>query len=255
MLSGVVAGLALIFGVKMKPEEQHVFLPAGERLFVNLTGLLQTPKGRAGVKVFLDSIDPISSAILSELLKELSLPAPERMSLRARLRLVYGLLPLVYGILFNLLSPRRGRARLDRKIEQELAHAQSSFQAAKTLPDLIDAIASIPVQLPRELMPYLLPGIISGQMPFQVLIRLATEVPGGSELALELTRGLPHNVTTEMDLTLWQTAQTIRAEAGTAAYFSETDISTLVSAYRSGSLPAHPNRDCPIWRLWYAWHW
>jgi len=237
MLSGFVTGLAFIFGTKMKTEEQRALLNAGERLFVNLTGLLKTSTGRDIIEGFLSSIDPISNAILSNLLKELKLPTPERTNLRARLRMVSGLLPLLYGILFNLLSPARGRARLERKIEQELAHAQSEFQAAKTLSDLVDAIASTPTQLPRELMPYLLSGIISGQMPLQVLIRLVADVPGGPELALELTRGLPHNVTTEMDLALWRTAQTIRAEVGTATYFNQTDVPTLVSAYRSGSLP------------------
>ena len=212
-------------------------LIAGERLFVNLTGLLKTSAGREGIEGFLSSMDPISSAIVSKLSGELELPAPEPSSLRKRLRLIRGLLPVLYGILFNLVSPARGRARLERKLDQELAHARSSFQGAKTLSDLVDAIASTPNQLPPHLASYLLPGVISGQMPMQILIRLVADVPGGPDLVLELTRGLPHNVTTEMDLALWRTAQAIRAEAGPAAYFRETDLAALVSAYRNGSLP------------------
>jgi pyruvate,water dikinase len=237
MLSYVVSGIALLFGEKIKPEEQHVLLRAGERLFVNLTGLLKTPRGRAVVEIFIAAMDPISSAILSKLSKELYFPAPEPASLRGRLRSVRAFLPVLYGILFNFVSPARGRARLERKIEEELRRAQSNFETAETLSDLVDAIAAVPMRLPGTLLSYLLPGVISGQIPMQVLVRLAEDVPGGSDLSLELTRGLPHNVTTEMDLALWQTAQSIRAEAGAAAYFNETEIPALISAYRSESLP------------------
>ncbi|HMB22481.1 MAG TPA: PEP/pyruvate-binding domain-containing protein, partial [Anaerolineales bacterium] len=237
MFSGLVSGMGRIFGAKIKPEAQRVFLEAGERLFVNLTGLLKTPTGRDVVEGFLASMDPISNAIVSKVSKEIHLPAPEPASLRNRLRLIVGFLPVLYGVLFNLLSPVRGRDRLERKIEEELRRAESSFRAAGTLSDLVDAIVLIPNRFPRELLSYLLPGVISGQIPIQVLIRLVENIPGGPNLTLELTRGLPHNVTTEMDLALWQTAQSIRVEAGTAAYFNETDIATLVSAYRSKSLP------------------
>ena len=54
---------------------------------------------------------------------------------------------------------------------------------------------------------------------------------------MELTRGLPYNVTTLMDLKLWQTAQAIRSDANAARYFSDTDIETLVSEYLLGKLP------------------
>jgi phosphoenolpyruvate synthase/pyruvate phosphate dikinase len=54
---------------------------------------------------------------------------------------------------------------------------------------------------------------------------------------MDLARGLPHNVTTQMDLTLWQTSQAIRANAMAVAHFSTTDIDTLVAEYRQGRLP------------------
>ncbi len=237
MLSGVVTGFALMFGTKVKAEDQRVLLNAGERLFVNITGLLKSSKGRELLAVFLSSIDPISSAILINLLKEIKLPNPDRTNLRAKLRLVSGLLPLLYSILFNLFSPERGRARLERKIDQELDCVQSKFKVITNLSDLIDGIASTATQLPREIMPYLLSGVISGQMPLQLLIRLAANLPGGTDLVLELTRGLPHNVTTEMDLDLWRTAQVIRADGSMEKYFNETDNLDLVSTFQRGEFP------------------
>ena len=62
-------------------------------------------------------------------------------------------------------------------------------------------------------------------------------MPGGPELLMELTRGLPHNVTTEMDLGLWRASQTIRADAAVAAHFATTEINVLVAEFRLGRLP------------------
>jgi phosphohistidine swiveling domain-containing protein len=235
MMTDVVAGLARMFGVQLKTEEQRAFLTAGERLFVNLTGLLNSSAGRGILNVIIPAIDPVSGTILSNLLKELDWPAPQKISLRHKLRLARGLFPILRRVMYNLLWPARGRARLQQKIEQELAFAQSRYMAAKDLKELVEAIED--TSQSKELMPYLLPGVIAGQIPLQNLIRRAAAIPGGPEMALELTRGLPHNVTTEMDLALWSTAQAIRAEANTAAYFAETDVTVLVSAYRAGNLP------------------
>ena len=55
---------------------------------------------------------------------------------------------------------------------------------------------------------------------------------------MELARGLPHNVTTQMDLALWRTAQAIRADANAAVYFSTTGVEMLVAEYQAGKLPA-----------------
>ncbi len=238
MMTGVVAGAARLFGVKTKTETQRVLLNAGERLFINVTGLCKTRAGRGFLKTFVTSIDPVSDAILSSLLAELKLPAPGKISLHNKLRLARGLFPILRCVLFNLLWPARGRVRLENKIEQELACAQSRYQATKSLVELVDAIEyETIIRQIKELLPSLLASVIAGQVPLQALLRQIAGIPSGAELAPELTRGLPHNVTTQMDLALWRTAQTIQAKADTATYFGETDVATLVSAYRIGDLP------------------
>jgi pyruvate,water dikinase len=51
-------------------------------------------------------------------------------------------------------------------------------------------------------------------------------------------RGLPYNVTTEMDLELWKLAQQIRADAPTAQVLLETPPDQLARGYQAGTLPA-----------------
>ena len=90
--------------------------------------------------------------------------------------------------------------------------------------------------MPGKVMPPLVGGIASGQAPFQIMLRKLT-FPGSQELLIELTRGLPHNVTTQMDLQLWETAQTIRADENAAANFLSTETEALVASYQQGTLP------------------
>ena len=89
MFSTLVAGMGRHFRAKISAREQHIFLSAGERLFVNLTGLLQNPLGRNVANIFIGAIDPVSGAILAELLKDPALRVTETdFSLRGGCRLM-----------------------------------------------------------------------------------------------------------------------------------------------------------------------
>ena len=83
----------------------------------------------------------------------------------------------------------------------------------------------------------LLPLLMAGMMGFYQLRRLARRELGSDLLALEAARGLPNNVTTEMDLTLWTVAQVIRDDPTSAARFSAEDAAALAEDYRAGRLP------------------
>lgn len=50
-------------------------------------------------------------------------------------------------------------------------------------------------------------------------------------------RGLPHNVTTEMDLKLWQVAKVIQKDTLSYNHFLDVDASVLAKEYLSQSLP------------------
>jgi pyruvate,water dikinase len=82
-----------------------------------------------------------------------------------------------------------------------------------------------PTMASLNLIGHLLPGKDAGDHGF-------------SMLALEVTRGLPHNVTTEMDLALWETAVSIRQDAASAEMFHTADAQALVFRYRNETLPA-----------------
>jgi phosphohistidine swiveling domain-containing protein len=237
MITGVFADAGQMFGAKMTAETQRSLLKAGERLYVNLTGFLKTSQGRRITKIFISSIDPVSGDILEKLEQEIQSPEAGKLSLRDKSKLARGLLPFVINVLFNILWPRHGRLRLEQKIEKELSSAQSLYAAPSNLVELVDAIERPALSQSKELLPHLVPGIASGQIPLQVLLRQAADIPGGPGLVMELTRGLPYNVTTQMDLALWRTSNAIQSDVTAKEYFQRMDVDRLVSGYRNHGLP------------------
>ena len=74
-------------------------------------------------------------------------------------------------------------------------------------------------------------------MPLGLLTKLASSTPDGKDLVLTVTRGLPHNCTTEMDLKLWQVAKTIQSDMESLTLFNFHDADTLANDYLRGNLP------------------
>jgi phosphohistidine swiveling domain-containing protein/CheY-like chemotaxis protein len=66
--------------------------------------------------------------------------------------------------------------------------------------------------------------------------RLLHDVAEPGELQ-EVLRGLPHNITTEMDLNLWELTQQIRNDEESRRVFTDLAVPDLLERYRERSLP------------------
>ena len=67
--------------------------------------------------------------------------------------------------------------------------------------------------------------------------RLLRDVAQPGELQ-EVLRGLPHNITTEMDLKLWELTEEIRDDEASRTVFTELAVPDLLQRYRERALPA-----------------
>ena len=85
---------------------------------------------------------------------------------------------------------------------------------------------------------FLLPRFIPIFGPSMGALALLTKLSGDSNLALEVTRGLPNNVTTQMDLALWETAKAIRADDESKTLFAASDAPILARQYLNRTLPS-----------------
>lgn len=185
------------------------------------------------------SLDPVTREVLELIGLDPRLAArPARMRLITRLRLVRLLAAPAGNVLFTLLWPARGRARLQNRIRAALEITQAGCAAASTLAGRVAFLEKMVTEFAPTMLPYLASMVVSGQAALQPLMRLAASVPEAGSLVLELTRGLPYNVTTEMDLALWATARTIKADAAATSYFDRAEAANLAAAYLAGRLPA-----------------
>jgi len=211
---------------------------AGERWFLDITGFLRRRRIRVIVRNALRLIEPATGEALDDLLAELA-PAPVKplswlRALSPRFLAVIG--RALGNLTYNLLWPDRGRARTQRHLAAAIDSFGQRGAAARSLVERVALFQQAFDWVLQSGLPLLMPALGTGLGSLRVLYWLAAELPDGGQRVLELTRGLPHNVTTEMDLALWGVARAIRSDPHAAA-FRDAEPGALARAFVAGRLP------------------
>jgi pyruvate,water dikinase len=133
--------------------------------------------------------------------------------------------------------PHAQRADLQRRIDAFIADIDARSRLANTLAERLALWQVIYFGFADRISLWLGPPAIAGIASFILLRRLAVRATGSDQLALEAARGLPGNVTTEMDLALWTVAQVIQADPESAARFANEDAASLAASFQARSLP------------------
>src|SRR6478735_4018119 len=230
------------FEVPVPHDGPAPYAPAGQRLFFDLTPVLRSAVGRALVPRVFDVMEARSAAVLRGLFDD------PRFSVTSRSpwRLLRHILPVAArarvpeSLLRALFRPEAALRRAERFGER--FRAALVVPAGSTAEQRLDHVERI---LGRELFP-VVPSILPLPALGFALLAAAGRLLGNSAGPGSLQpvlRGLPHNVTTEMDLALWQLAEAIRADAGAAALFDaavsdNAGVPELARRYRDRELPA-----------------
>jgi pyruvate,water dikinase len=232
------ANLARLMGQDARLETQRITAVAAERLFINVTSALRNPHSRQLIRKALAMIEPAAGQALERLLVE-PLLAPQRR--RIRIGTVARIVPLLARIIgnigYNVLWPNAGRMRIQRRIEEVIKSIQVKSAAAATLAERV-ALCEVVFGSLLRIAPVVVSGFAVGLGALRFLHYLAADLPDAVRRTLETTRGLPHNVTTEMDLALWRTAAVIRVDTDAASHFQQAEVATLASETLAGQLPA-----------------
>lgn len=242
MIQGIFAASGQVMGFKTSLAEQRVFLPAAERLWANLTPLFHSRPGQKLLGSVAALVEPQSGQAISQVLAEHA--AGETAELRpgwprpgTLWRLLRFFLPLLARILYTILRPAGRAERNHRRAEARFTAVANQLTQATTLAGQINALPAVwQIFLPL-LAEELVPLLGGGMAPLTLLNRLARDLPNGPQLVLTITRGLPHNVTTEMDLALWETARQIQADPAGQAQFQSQSATDLANACLAGTLP------------------
>jgi pyruvate,water dikinase len=208
----------------------------GQRLFVDFTPVVRNRVGRRAVLTMFGVMEARAAKVIQGLTFDPRFALVDASPLRtlrpvARVVLSVG---VPRRVLLAALRPARAYRAVDQ-VEARLRH-QLLLRAAATPEERLD-------QVERELSGpvfLLMPTVISYPVAGFVLLGLARRLLGDLARPGELQsvlRGLPHNVTTEMDLDLWELTERIRDDHEAAEAVSSGSVAELADAFRRGELP------------------
>ncbi len=240
-MAAIFSAMAGLFGVSMPSATQTTLQTAGERLWPKVTALVQNKVGRKLLENVTSVIEPGIRQALDQVLQEPGAAATGLPSLTTLCHMANFLLPRLVGVMHSLLWPDQSWATLQQQIELTLRRVEVRAAAATTLPERIALFEDGFMREVGIVLPQMLDRFPAGLLMMNRLLAVANQTWAADEQqkqrVLEMTRGLPHNVTTEMDLVLWSTAQNIRGDAAAFAHFQAHDAATLAQQYLAQNLP------------------
>ncbi len=243
-IRGVFAGGARLYGYSTATAEtQSVLYSAGERLWARIDPLLQTRFSRTLVTNALSVIEPSVGQALATILDDPRLTVlrdrPTRQTVRRILPPFASALRFFLG---SLRQPEQSRREFEQTLDEVLRDLQQRVSRTTTLAQWMAEFESTLYEMVPWALPRLVPRVAVGVAMINGWLRLTTplfkaDTSGTLADPLEITRGLPHNVTTEMDLTLWTVASVIRQDAAAAQLILDGEPAKLALAYQQGTLP------------------
>lgn len=210
------------------------FAVSGGRIFLDATPIVRSSVGREIMPRALDVMEARSAVVLRGLFDDPRfsvLPKSRRRFARGFLHLAFRLrLPFI--ALQALFSPAVAQRRVRRLADEVRA---LSIPAGGSIPARVDAVVDLMFGS-MPLAPRSLPGAAVGFAMLGLARRLLGSAAKPGDLQTVL-RSVPDNVTTEMDLDLWNVAVRARADAASASALASQTARELADAYLAGSLP------------------
>ncbi len=242
-MQNILAGGALVFNKTLTYETQNFLHEAGERLWIDVTSILQHPFGHKVYATAIKSIDPVVGQIFESLLNEPAFaPVHQRPNPRGIINLIKFAIPFWGRIIHYWRKPENGAAHFFSIIDETVARlSQRSLPTGDVWTDFKTNLAlwhEARYIFPNTAVPVGLSAVVAGMVPFMGILQRFSKEIGEPQLYLEISRGLPNNVTTEMDLFLWDTAQVIQADEESRLIFAETPALQLATAYQEDALPS-----------------
>ena len=236
-IQALMVGAAGVLGYKRTIASQQAFLQAGERLFINITALIRNPIGRKALRTALNIAEAGSLPALLSVWDDPRLaPGRHPLSPGTALRLLRQLVPTFFRFLRTLAFPGMVREASVADLDAIVARCAAGAASAHTLAERLALFDQMFTETPRLMIQRAIPLFAPGLMMLNAILRLTRDLPE-HDLAMEVTRGLPYNVTTEMDLVLWETAQRIRSDRLALQLFLEQPAAALTLAYQQDRLP------------------
>jgi phosphohistidine swiveling domain-containing protein len=213
-----------------------VYQPIGERLFVDITGVLRNRIGRRAILAVFGVMEARAAAVIRGLGSDPRFGFVQASPLRAlhpvARVLIRARVPL--RILLAAANPERAYRAIDA-VEARLRR-ELELPVAATPEQRLDHVQQVMSRRVFPMLPTLLPYPVAGFLQLGLARRLLGDLARTGELQ-SILRGLPHNVTTEMDLELWELTERIGNDREAAQTVGARSVAELTDAYHRAELP------------------
>jgi pyruvate,water dikinase len=236
-------GTSVATAIKIPPDQPLAGPPAmhapGQRLFVDVTNVLRNRIGRRAMIEAFSVMEARASAVLKTLGERPEFSIID--SGHTMLRHIAGALirnKVPVRVVAGLANPElayRGIAATERRLRQSLT-VPGNATASHRLDFVEQRLGNLFLLMPRTFA-----YAVGGLLMLAASRRLLRDVAQPGELQ-EVLRGLPHNITTEMDLQLWELTVQIRDDEPSRTVFTELAVRDLLRRYRDRALPAVAQR-------------
>jgi len=242
-----------VLGIMRNTKGPWKYASPGLRLYVDLTPVMRNKYGRRWLLRMLPLADGRSAAVFPALLEDprfsivRSTPGKRGTKRRRGTPAAAGKAKAVAGIssLWTIVALFPAMARAVLRPEAELRRARRYEEQLETLLELPEpATPEQRLQHAEGVLGSTVDGIIESSLPGPsagyVMLAAARRLLRGIARPRELEavlRGLPHNVTTEMDLELWRLAVGVGQDPDARYMFMELRPDQLAARYRAGTLP------------------
>ncbi|HEX2297239.1 MAG TPA: PEP/pyruvate-binding domain-containing protein, partial [Pseudonocardiaceae bacterium] len=214
-----------------------LFAEAGQRVFVDCTPVLRSRMGRALVPRILDVMEARSAVVLRELSGDprFAVQNTSRWPFVRRLIAVAVRFRVPLQVAQALIRPAAARRRVER-VGHRL-RAKLTISPTATAAHRIDHAEQLLGTSVVPIMPTVTPVAGAGFLAQALAGKLGRDELEHREMD-EVLRALPHNVTTLMDLDLWELATRIRADQAAAGALRTRPAAELAERFRGRELPA-----------------
>lgn len=192
-----------------------IAMPVAGRIFVDVTTPLRSPRALGVAKAVTALMDPRMGNAIREVLVDPRLaPRPDRPLAASieRFRPLLRRAPVVLSRVLRLwANPDRTRRELMLDYHRRVAELHDQIDRARTLEERVAVLDTAP-QVSGYLFPRLVSLAISGIALQRLTHGYIERWLDDTTVSLELLRGVPHNPTTTMDLSLWSLSRSIAAD-------------------------------------------
>ncbi|KAH3757682.1 phosphoenolpyruvate synthase [Pelomyxa schiedti] len=221
--------------------QKDYFTVAGERIFVRLDVILKNPIGGKIIRNYLASTDPTTCRIISELEREEPiLLRKQGPTAREVVRLLSTLLKFLPKVIYNFIFSASTRNRITAKGNTALSIARQYLTAVDS--DAYKYIPRVRAYMREHLSNYLAWGLtqlVPFAAPSFISLSVLEKIALDKTLPYKITRSIPNNCTTEMDLELWSIAKAMRSSRDdtSLSLFQAETPERLTELFVHGDLP------------------